>query len=134
MKKIPVAFPLITILLMLSACAATAPPEEPGITRIDTATAKEYFDRGMLFIDVRGDSYDEGHIPGSTNIYWNGEFNETTLSKAMNKNQEVVFYCDGPSCGLSIKASRDAVSWGYGKVYHYRDGYPAWISAEHPIE
>ena len=74
MKKIPVAFPLIAILLMLSACATTVPPEEPGITRIDTPTAKEYFDRGMLFIDVRGVSYDEGHIPNSTNIYGHVEF------------------------------------------------------------
>ena len=134
MKKNPVVFPLIAILLMLSACATTAPPDESGITRIDTAKAKEYFDRGMLFIDVRGDSYDEGHIPGSTNIYWNGEFNEATLSKAMGTNEEVVFYCDGPSCGLSIKASRAAVSWGYDKVYHYRDGFPAWKAAGYPIE
>ena len=134
MKKMLSIFPLIVFLFTLSACASTAPSKDPGITRIDTATAKEYFDRGVLFIDVRGDSYDEGHIPGSTNIYWNGEFNEATLSAAMTKDQEVVFYCDGPSCGLSIKASKAAVSWGYDKVYHFQEGYPAWEAAGYPIE
>ncbi|NCF68758.1 MAG: rhodanese-like domain-containing protein [Chloroflexi bacterium] len=134
MEKIVVVSPLVAILLILSACVSTVPPEEPGITRIDTATAKEYFDRGVLFIDVRGVSYDEGHIPKSINIYEHVEFTETSLSKVMSKDQEVVFYCDGPSCGLSIKTSRKAVSWGYSQVYHYREGYPAWKAAGYPIE
>ena len=134
MKRIPLVGTLVIVLYLLSGCASSPPPEESGIARIDTATAKEFYDRGVLFIDVRGDSYEDGRIPGSTNIYWNGEFNEKTLADAASKNQEVVFYCDGPSCGLSIKASRAAVSWGYTDVYHYRDGYPAWKAAGYPIE
>jgi rhodanese-related sulfurtransferase len=126
---------LTAVLFTIASCATTDhSPEDAGITTINTVTAKEYFDRDVLFIDVRGDSYEEGHIPGSTNIYWNGEFNQATLAKAMRKNQEVVFYCDGPSCGLSIKASRATVSWGYENVYHYREGFPAWESAGYPIE
>ena len=42
--------------------------------------------------------------------------------------------CDGPDCGLSIKASRAATSWGYEKVYHFYEGYPAWKSAGYPVE
>ena len=125
---------LLSTFLLISCATSSPSPEDADISTIDTATAKEYFDRAVLFIDVRGDSYDEGHIPGSTNIYWNGEFNQDTLAKAANKNQEIVFYCDGPSCGLSIKASRAAVSWGYEKVYHYKEGFPGWQSAGYPIE
>ena len=135
MKKTTSTLSFIAILLFVFSCAATAPaPDDAAITTIDTATAKEYFDRNVLFIDVRGDSYGEGHIPNSTNIYWNGEFNEDRLAKAASKDQEIVFYCDGPDCGLSIIASRAAASWGYEKVYHFYAGYPAWKSAGYPVE
>ena len=135
MKKALSVIKQIALLLVVSACATTEPaPEDAGITVIDAVTAREYFDRNVLFIDVRGDSYDEGHIPGSTNIYWNGEFNQNTLANTASKGQEIVFYCDGPDCGLSIKSSRAAVSWGYEKVYHFYAGYPAWKSAGYPVE
>ena len=126
MNKAFLIFSLIAALINISSCATTSPlPEDADIKTIDTVTAKEYFDRGVLFIDARGDSYDEGHIPGSTNIYWNGEFNQTTLAKAADKNQEIVFYCDGPSCGLSIKASRAAVSWGYERFITTKKDFQA---------
>ena len=46
MKRIPLVGTLVIVLYLLSGCASSPPPEESGITRIDTATAKEFYDRG----------------------------------------------------------------------------------------
>ena len=48
------------------------------------------------------------------------------------KDEEVVIYCHGPSCGHSSIACANAVSWGYTKVYYFRDGFPGWKAAGHP--
>lgn len=46
-------------------------------------------------IDARPDnSYDQGHIPGAISIY-NGEFAENTNKLPSDKEQLIVYYCDG---------------------------------------
>lgn len=41
-----------------------APEKTEGARTISTATAKLLFDKGYHFIDVRGDDFKIGHIPG----------------------------------------------------------------------
>jgi rhodanese-related sulfurtransferase len=104
-------------------------------TTIDATTAKELFDRGVPFIDVRSDkSWADGHIQSATHIKLGDDFFEANLSALLGKDDEVVFYSRGPMCGLAPNASAYAVGWGYSKVYYLRDGFPGWKTEEFPTE
>jgi rhodanese-related sulfurtransferase len=56
------------------------------------------------------------------------------MASEFKKDEPIVIYCNGASCMRSSKATAKAVSWGYTKVYYYRDGFPAWKAASLPVE
>ena len=137
MKNIVFAITVVlSAFLILPAHAANVSPETiTGATTVDAAKAKELFDRGVTFIDVRKNSdWDAGRIPGAQHIELKKKYDETSLSKAVGKDKEVVIYCNGTGCMRSSKACAKAVSWGYEKVYYFRDGLPAWQVAGFPVE
>ena len=73
-------------------------PEVKGATTVDVAAAKALFDRGVPFVDVRGDSYwAEGHIAGAVHLHYARVFGKIELSKIVRKDDEVVLYCGGPT-------------------------------------
>jgi len=41
---------------------------------------------------------------------------------------------NGPSCTASAEACEKAVSWGWEKIYYFRDGYPGWKAAVYSLE
>ncbi len=106
-----------------------------GATEIDISTAKTLHERGVRFIDTRG-SYDwkKGHIPGAFDLRYP---TEAKLMEIVDKNDEVVFYCDcdvgSASCNLSPNASARAVAWGYQNVSYLTDA-SAWSEAGYPLE
>jgi len=130
---------LIVFLFSIS-MAATAgnkisPTSVDGATTVDTAKAKELFDKGVIFVDVRKDKdWAAGRVPDAVHIELKKVLSEDTLSKEVKKDQEVVIYCNGEKCMRSSKASAMAVGWGFSKVYYYRDGFPAWKAAGYPVE
>jgi rhodanese-related sulfurtransferase len=138
MKKLAFVFSLITALAAFSplqAVADVSPTDIPGATTVDAAQAKALFEKGVLFVDVRKDSdWDAGRIPGAEHIELKKVFGEAPLSEVVDKDQEVVFYCNGEKCMRSSKASEQAVAWGFTKVYYFRDGLPAWQAAGYPVE
>ena len=126
---------LITLMFVFSTVRADSPTEIAGATTIDVATAKTLFDKGVTFVDVRGSSYVFGHVPGAVHFeHYAWSSAEATLTKKINKDQEVVFYCGGPSCNRSSEACKAAVSWGFKKVHYFRDGYPGWEAAGYAVE
>ena len=103
-----------------------------GATKIDVSTAKTMHDQGVTFIDTRSKGrWKFGHIPGAFSLY---AVTEAALMEIVDKDEEVVFYCGGASCGLSPYASAKALAWGYGNVYYFEEGNPGWKAAGHPIE
>lgn len=137
MKNIVFALTVaLSALLVLPAHAAKVSPEVvAGATTIDAAKAKELFDRGVAFIDVRKNSdWDAGRIPGARHIELKKKYDEASLGSVVSKDKEVVIYCNGTSCLRSSKASAKAVGWGYKKVYYFRGGLPAWQVAGFPVE
>ncbi len=135
MKKSLLVLPLIAALFAVSTVDAGSPTQVEGATTVDTASAKALFDRGVPFVDVRsGGSYSFGHIPRAVNLNLATAFGEAELAKAASKDQEVVIYCDGPTCNRSSRACEMAVSWGFKKVYYFRDGYPGWKAAGYPVK
>ncbi len=135
MKKSLLFLPLIAALFAVSAVDADSPTQVEGATTVDAATAKALFDRGVPFVDVRrGGDYSFGHIPRAVNLGLRTAFGEAELAKAARKDQGVVIYCDGPTCNRSSRACEMAVSWGFKKVYYFRDGFPGWTAAGYPVE
>ncbi len=105
-----------------------------GATEIDVSTAKTLHERGVRFLDVRSKrSWKRGHIPGALSLSYP---TETSLMEIVDKNEEVVFYCNcagSPICNLSPNASARAVAWGYQKVY-YTTNTDTWDAAGYPLE
>lgn len=124
--------------LAFSACALAAevsPMTVAGATTVDVAKAKQLFDEGTAFVDVRSDKdWGVGRIPDAIHLELKSAFTAEGLGAAVPKDKGVVLYCNGESCLRSAEASEKAVAWGYKPVYYFRDGFPAWKSAGYPVE
>ena len=136
MKAI-IRFFLISILCISTVYAEdkVSPLSVAGATTVTPEKAKELFDKGVLFVDVRRESeYEAGRIPGAVNLELEKVFKKESLMKQAKPDEPVVMYCNGPKCMRSSEASEKAVSWGFTKVYYLREGFPAWQSAGYPVE
>lgn len=132
-------FSLATLLLAFIMLPAFADEESPktvdGAITVDSTKAKELFDSGVLFVDTRKDSdWEAGRIPDAVHLELKSKFTEASLSAVTGKDDPLVFYCNGHECNRSSASSAKAVEWGFSKVYYYRDGFPAWKAAGHPVE
>ena len=111
--------------------------EVQGAIEVDAAEAKRLFDRGVRFVDARGDrAWRDGHIPGAVHLGLEpatAVLNEATLSQVVAKDKEVVFYCGDRSCYLSPCACAKALTWGFTKVYYFADGFPGWSAADYAV-
>ncbi len=131
--------PLLILFLVLFSSATlqaseTAPLNVIGAETVDIERAKQLFDSGAVFVDLRADDdFLKGHIPNSVNLNIAGAFNQNSLAMIAVKDKPVVFYCYGVSCMRSYSASTRAVSWGYKEVKYFRTGMPAWRKANYPL-
>ncbi len=118
--------------------------EIEGATEIDLATAKSFYDRGVMFIDSSDEKiWRQGHIPNSVHLPEdrNAEdltmrrLTETTLGEVADKTDEIVFlwYVSASVESPAWKTAK-AIKWGYQKVYYFVGGAPAWKAAGYPIE
>lgn len=123
------------IVIGAPAVAAVSPATIDGATTIDAATAKQFFDRGVIFVDVRKNSdWEAGRVPGAVHLELNNVLSDGELAKVAPKDGDLVFYCNGEKCMRSSRASAMAVAWGFSKVYYFRDGFPAWQASGYPVE
>ena len=97
--------------------------------------AKTLHDRGVRFIDVRGESsWLRAHIPSAFSLPLVRN-SKARLGEIVDRKEEVVLYCNcGPGCNMSPKASAKAVAWGYQNVYFIKGAIDAWDAAEYPLE
>lgn len=85
----------------------------------------------VTLLDVRGrDEYHLGHLPGALNIP--SEELERRFEE-LPKNQDVIAYCRGPYCVLSVEATASLARKGY-RVSRLSEGFPHWFEAGFPIE
>ena len=120
---------------MQSYAGGLSPEIIDGATTVDTTKAKTLFDGGALFLDTRKNSdWDAGRIPDAVHLELKSNFTAESLAGEASKEEALVCYCNGHKCMRSSKCSAKAVEWGYSKVYYYRDGFPAWKAAGHPVE
>lgn len=114
---------------------AVSPLFVPGASSIDVLEAKQLYDRGVVFIDVRpAVNWSIAYIKGAISLDSETMFNRESLSDLINLENPAVIYCQGSRCLRSSKAVEKAVSWGFTNIYYFRDGYPAWKIAGFPFD
>ena len=136
MKKFSPLMVLLLAFFVNTAMAASLSPENiDGATTVDAAKAKQLFDSGAAFVDTRRNSdWDAGRIPDAIHLELKSNYTEASLSGEVSKGEPMVCYCNGHKCKRAAACSKKAVSWGFSKVYYFRDGFPAWKAAGYPVE
>lgn len=137
MKKTPF---IVMCLFLLTANIVVAedfaPLQVPGAITVNTLTAKMLFDKGYIFIDVRKSmDFNNERIPGARHLSINSDdFTARNLQSMANKDQALVFYCNGIRCSGSSRASQKAAEWGWRTIYYYREGILGWKEAGFAVE
>ncbi len=138
--SLPRAGLMVALLLAVTSAYAGNPdyrsPEHvEGAVTIDLQRAKEMFDEGAKFIDVRSPRlYARRHIPGVHHLDLKHVFDEQSLAAVAARDEPIVIYCSGVKCSRSYRASEKAVSWGFSKVFYFRGGIADWRKAGYPLE
>lgn len=107
--------------------------DAPG--ELEPISSTELLDRmrsqSVTLLDVRpADEFAAGHLPGAINVTL-GELEERLAE--LPQDREVVAYCRGPYCMLSVDAVRALQERGY-RVRRLQEGLPEWRAAGHPVE
>lgn len=137
LKKTAVGFMAVSVLALASLAQAAAPLAVPGATTVTTKEAKKLWDSGAVFIDSRKkEDWEDGHIAKAIHLDRGDRENYTRdkVGKMFKKDQALVTYCYGEVCTRSSQMAADLVGLGYTNVYFYREGFPGWSFAGHPIE
>jgi rhodanese-related sulfurtransferase len=119
--------------------AAGAPPTVTGdnLPRLSLIGAKDRFDRKTaIFLDARSpDEYKQGHIPGALDFYADDfeKMAPQVLPQLPDKTREIIAYCHGTSCDLSIHLGQKLSEQGYTNVKVFFGGWPEWKKAGFPI-
>jgi rhodanese-related sulfurtransferase len=110
------------------------------IREISGPEAWEAFQVGTPFLDARRSAeYAEGHIAGAWCApMWESDLDDRLISfKAARRpgpDDPIVIYCGGGDCHDSHLLAAKLLNDGYGHLLIYRDGFPAWLAGQHPVE
>ncbi|VXB93146.1 Rhodanese-related sulfurtransferase [Pseudomonas sp. 8AS] len=124
---------LVCLLLAGAVQAAEAPLEVAGATTVNALQARQLYEFGVLFIDVRPmREWSWGHVHGALHLELDGRFIELAETD-WPRGMPIVLYCDSEVCPQSAEAARRAVRWGFQHVYYFRSGYFAWQLLDFPL-
>jgi len=128
------------------ALANDVPATLAGVTLVTAEQARKMVDAGTPVIDTRvGNEYADAHIKGAKNVPYKeksakdvgfqAKDDQFDLAKLPgDKNAPLIFYCNGPECWKSYKASKVASDAGWKKVQWLRGGFPEWKSKGYAVE
>jgi rhodanese-related sulfurtransferase len=114
----------------------TAPDALDGVTQVNAEQLIELAQTlpDLLLLDTRrAEEYAKGHIEGAINIL-DTDLTEADLARlTRNKDHPLLFYCNGPRCLRSSNAAAKALTWGYRRLYWFREGWMSWSEKQYPI-
>lgn len=85
----------------------------------------------VTVLDIRPASeFAAGHVPGAINVSIEGL---TRSTRRFPRGREIIAYCRGPYCLLSVDAVALLRAKGY-KARRLEDGFPEWKASGLPIE
>ena len=119
------------------------PTELTGVKRVSAREALDLVGSGAKLVDVRTEKeYIARHARGSVNLpYVEKSLKEIDYDSkkdqfpglaSLGKTDALVFFCNGPECWKSYKASKTARDAGYAQVYWMRGGMPEWVALSLP--
>jgi|SRR5690606_7423381 len=112
--------------------ASEAPLQVRGATTVNVVQARQLYEFGVLFIDVRpAREWGWGHVHGALHLELERRFHEISTPD-WPRSMPIVLYCDSEFCPHSAEAARRAVGWGFQQVYYFRSGYFAWQLLDFP--
>lgn len=145
---------ILTLLftLFLLSSTAFAKPDTPNagiasahnISIINSATAHEKYKNGAIFVDTRKvPEYAIEHIMGAISAFYDekgGNSNKIVnfdsssdiyydARISTNKEDSLIFYCNGIKCWKSYKAAVITANKGYSNVYWLQEGIAAYKKA-----
>jgi rhodanese-related sulfurtransferase len=125
----------------------TTPETVQGVKRVSAEEVAELSRQNVPIIDTRSQKeFDSEHVRGAVlapyiekslkEIDFDAKKDEFAAFTAMklDKDKPLVFFCNGPECWKSYKASRFALAAGYTKVLWFRGGMPEWREKRLPVE
>jgi rhodanese-related sulfurtransferase len=125
----------------------TTPESINNVTRVNAEQVAELAKQGVTIVDTRSQKeYESEHLRGAVlasyvekslkEVDFDAKKDDFTALKNVNlaKDKPVVFFCNGPECWKSYKASRAAMADGYTKIYWFRGGMPEWREKHFPVE
>ncbi len=118
------------------AFAQQAPMEIRGATTVNADGVIRLIEsetRLVILDNRRAEDFAVGHIENAKRILDTDLDQAKMLAFAPVKDQPVLFYCNGLSCGRAAKASEMAVAWGYTKVFYYALGMDEWKKLGLPL-
>ena len=99
---------------------------------INLESAKEMYDRGIIFIDARDEEeFAEGHIKGAILAPSTPEL----VQLFPDRSSPIVTYCSGGDCDVSMELAEQLMfEWEYERIFVYLGGWPEWEKAGYPVE
>jgi rhodanese-related sulfurtransferase len=126
--------------------AAETPGSVAGAKIVAAEDVVKAMAAGAMVVDTRvASEYADAHIKGAINVPYreksakSADFDASQDSFDLkklpaDKTAAVVFYCNGPECWKSFKATMWALKGGYTNVSYYRLGFPEWKSKGLPAD
>ena len=123
----------------------TTPDTLKGVVRVSAEEVAELARQGVTIVDTRSQKeYDSEHVRGAVlasyvekslkEVDFDVVKDDFSALKNLPKDKPVIFFCNGPECWKSYKASRAAVAAGYAKIYWFRGGMPEWRDKHLPVD
>jgi rhodanese-related sulfurtransferase len=97
---------------------------------------KELFDKKeATILDARDrNAYAAGHIKGALSLPLSEAATMVPeFSSRVPKSALLVIYCNGYACEDSVDLGKQLLAAGYGTVYYFDGGLPAWRDAKYPM-
>jgi rhodanese-related sulfurtransferase len=110
-------------------------PEDPEAVTLSQAL-KSFESKKAIFVDCRLKAdFDSGHITGAVNLPWEEfEVYFPQLRSSFAGAKEIIAYCDGTECELSLLLARELAQLGYNNIRVFFGGWVEWTKAGLPVE
>ena len=110
-------------------------PEDPEAVTLSQAL-KSFKSEKAVFLDCRvKEDFDSGHIKGALSLPWEEfELYFPEVKSSLGDAKEIVAYCDGTECELSLLLARELAQLGYQGVKVFFGGWLEWTRAGLPVE
>src|SRR5512143_2027644 len=108
------------------------PSYQPGDSLLSLKDAFSlYTGKNAIFLDAREPvDYDDGHITGAINFpfdHWDDYWEK--IRPQLDSTKEIVAYCGGQDCELSLFLARQLKEQGYQRAYIFFGGWEKWRDA-----